>query len=511
MAESDAASPKRRGRPPAKKNTAAEVSKSFSVDMNKLWRTNFRALEKLIWRDLNNNPKSQTFYKYTKDNIVEYLKDPQKNEKQLRNAVIYMYGASSHFRRLIQYFVGLSDLSYFILPYGIDASSAKGDLRKKFLKASDYVSKFDIKRQCKDILTVCLREDVYYCTAREIGNKITFQQLPSDYCKISSMSDNVCNVTFDFSYFDADQALIDYYSPEFSTKYAAYQKDRTQRYQDLEPPFSFAIKCNTEILNYAMPPFAGVLRNLYDISDYEDLKLTKTELENYALLVMKLGIDKDGNWLMDYQKAVEFWQNLDQVMPEEIGSVLSPMDIEKISFDRAGGTNDTDKVSDSENHLWSAAGVSSLLFNNTKASSAALLLSIKSDQAITFSIVQSIELALNRIFQNQAVGKSFRISFLDISPYNRQEMAKQYLDAARYGFPTISMYCASIGMLPCEVESLAFLESDALGLHDKLIPLQSSNTMSSSSSGRPTNQSKGEGLDDSGEQTADSDQNASRI
>lgn len=47
MAESDAASPKRRGRPPAKKNTAAEVSKSFSVDMNKLWRTNFRALENL--------------------------------------------------------------------------------------------------------------------------------------------------------------------------------------------------------------------------------------------------------------------------------------------------------------------------------------------------------------------------------------------------------------------------------------------------------------------------------
>ena len=106
-----------------------------------------------------------------------------------------MYGASSHFRRLIQYFVGLSDLSYFILPYGIDASSAKGRFAKKFLKASDYVSKFDIKRQCKDILTVCLREDVYYCTAREIGNKITFQQLPSDYCKISSMSDNVCNVT----------------------------------------------------------------------------------------------------------------------------------------------------------------------------------------------------------------------------------------------------------------------------------------------------------------------------
>ena len=47
MAESNAASPKRHGRSPARKNTAAEVSKSFSVDMNKLWRTNFRALENL--------------------------------------------------------------------------------------------------------------------------------------------------------------------------------------------------------------------------------------------------------------------------------------------------------------------------------------------------------------------------------------------------------------------------------------------------------------------------------
>lgn len=57
MAESNAASPKRHGRSPARKNTAAEVSKSFSVDMNKLWRTNFRALEKLIWQRFEQQPE----------------------------------------------------------------------------------------------------------------------------------------------------------------------------------------------------------------------------------------------------------------------------------------------------------------------------------------------------------------------------------------------------------------------------------------------------------------------
>ncbi len=42
------------------------------------------------------------------------------------------------------------------------------------------------------------------------------------------------------------------------------------------------------------------------------------------MLVMTLGIDDEGNWQMDLDKAKEFWRNLDSVLPEEIGSVLSP-------------------------------------------------------------------------------------------------------------------------------------------------------------------------------------------
>ena len=225
---------------------------------------------------------------------------------------------------------------------------------------------------------------------------------------------------------------------------------------------------------------------------------------------MKLSVDSEGNWIMDYKKAVEFWQNLDHVMPEEVGSVLSPLPIEKISFDKSGGTSDSDKISEAENHLWSAAGVSSLLFNNEKASSAALLLSIKSDQSITYSIVQSIECALNRILQSQSLGKNFRISILDISPYNREEMTRQYLDAARYGMPTISMYCVAIGLRPEEIESVNYFENDILGLPQKFTPLQSSNTLSSSSPGRPSNSSQGIPLDGSGEQTLDGDENANR-
>ena len=62
----------------------------------------FAVLNKLITRDLNNYRNAPTFSLYTKDNITSYLSNPYRYEKQLRRAVIYIYGASPHFRRLIQ-------------------------------------------------------------------------------------------------------------------------------------------------------------------------------------------------------------------------------------------------------------------------------------------------------------------------------------------------------------------------------------------------------------------------
>ena len=84
----------------------------------------FALLNRLITRDMNNNTNTPTFSHYSKDNITEYLKNPYTYQQQLRRAVTYIYGASPHFRRLIQYFTGLSDLAYVVSPYRIDPKTA---------------------------------------------------------------------------------------------------------------------------------------------------------------------------------------------------------------------------------------------------------------------------------------------------------------------------------------------------------------------------------------------------
>lgn len=439
----------------------------------------YAKVSRLITRDLNNYRNAPTFSLYNKGDITKFLSNPYRYEKQLRRAVIYLYGASPHFRRLIQYFTCLSDLSYVVSPIGIDPKKANTTtVNRNYRKVLNLLSSMSIKTQFPRILTVCLREDVFYGTAWIMPDSVTIQRLPSDYCSISSIEGNVFNVSFNFNYFDIHPELLDYYPDEFRVKYDHYKSNPVDRWIELDSPNSFAVKCNADITDYAMPPLAGILREVYDLEDYKQLRMTQEEIENYALLSMKIPMNQNGDWGIDLKKAEEFWRNLDAVMPEEVGSVLTPMDIDKISFEKSNNGT-TDAVAESEKELFSAAGVSSLLFNNEKASANALLLSIKADQALTYGIVKCIQDVVNRLVQRQSYGKNFHVEFLDVSIYNRKEYGDAMLKAASYGLPTISMYAASQGLGQAELDSMSYLETEVIGLQDMFKPLKNSAQISS--------------------------------
>lgn len=461
----------------------------------------FKALNRLVMRDLNRRNEQPTFKQYSKEDILRFLENPYVHEKQLRDACINVYGASSYFRRLIQYFTMLTDLAYVVSPFGANIQKEnKASIKRNFRKVLKVMEAFNVRSQFRKIITVCLREDVFYGTLWVTEDNITIQRLPSDYCKISSIEGNVYNVSFDFSYFTSHPDKLRYYPEEFKLKYDEYEERLLDRWIDLECPTSFAIKCTDDIDSYALPPFIGIMPEIYDVENYKELKLTKTELENYAILVMKLGITASGEWQMDFDKARDFWSNLDSELPDAVGSILSPMGVEKISFDNTSST-ESNAVSEAISSLFDSAGVSSLLFNNSsKSSSNALLLSIKADQGITYGIVKSIEDMINRYIQSLNFGKKFRVTFLDSSPFNRDEVGGQYLKMCQVGMPMVSYLAATYGMPQTDLDCLNYLEDDILNIKERFMPLRSTNTMSSDSlseAGRP--ESSAQELSDNGE------------
>lgn len=221
----------------------------------------FKALNKLISRDLNGVYDLPKFHKYKKEDIIRFMQNPYNFEKELRDACVDIYTASSYFRRLISYFASLTDLSYVIVPTtGPSKTKSQATLSKNLKRVMKVMDTFQVKSQFRKILTVCLREDVFYGTLWITDDNITIQQLPSDYCAVSSIEGNVYNVTFDFSYFDSHRYNLEYYPDEFKLKYDEYKHARkSKRYIALDSPKSFAIKCASDIGEYAIPPFVGIL------------------------------------------------------------------------------------------------------------------------------------------------------------------------------------------------------------------------------------------------------------
>ena len=485
-----------------KENSAAEQSKSFNFKdtayggaTKKIYVKKKNGQSQIRIRDLNNSPVNPTFSRYSKEDILTYLEDPYRYQSQLNDAVIYMYGASSHFRRLIKYFVGLSDLRYLLIPKYLDEEPDNEKLKDEYLQTANFIDNMDLEGQLPNLLTTAWREDCCYITTWIKDDAVTFQILPSQYCSISVIEGNVFNVTFNFSYFNGNRnKYLEFYPEEFQKKYNAYLNDRKLQYQELDSPNSFCIKVNKDIPEYAVPPFSGVLPSYYDLSDYNNLKLTKTELENYAMLVMELGIDNNGHWTMDFEKAKGFYNNLNEVLPEEVGSVLSPMKINKISFEKSAGASSVDTISEAEAHAWRAAGVNAALFTEVTSSSA-IKLSIISDQEMAYEVIKSVATALNRIIRFQSFGEHFRIDFLNCSAYNREDLGKIYKEEATLGLPTVMAYAAVAGLTPSKFTGLMCLENDVLDIKSQLIPLRSS--YNSGEVGRPISDVK----DDAGEET----------
>ena len=105
-------------------------------DVDKLMFAVFAKNTKQILIDLTkNNRSSLSFQKFSKEKIIDYLKDPVKNEKNLRDASIYMYNNSCHYRRLILYYALMPIWTYTLSLIKFDIQKAKSDaILKQYVK-----------------------------------------------------------------------------------------------------------------------------------------------------------------------------------------------------------------------------------------------------------------------------------------------------------------------------------------------------------------------------------------
>lgn len=422
-----------------------------------------------------------------------------------------IYFAHPLYRRLLEYFAYIYYNQYIISPV---LNNEKKVNKKKLL--NDYNSALrtldediQVENFTSQVLLDLLVEGLafYYIEDYKKGASHYFKaiKLPTDYCKIIGTAGTPAVNIFavDLTFIDTAMAeltktniltqeeVLKQYPKALRNAYREFKSGKNANNQWFVVPTE---NCAAFMTSDGRPPFAFLIKEIARIEKLEPMRDDYLSTSMTKLLVQLIDIDKEGNPEIDLELASEFHKNLKMVaskkgdMVDALTTLAKQVDVLDL-----GDTGDASKkyefLQTYYDQFYDDAGVSAELFNSTTGST--LEQSQKRDTMYMFKLREQIGVWFNfylNVICNKKVIKNnkFVFSYLDTSYKNREEMIESYLEGAQYGFSKIVPQVA-LGVKQRYIESITSFENDVLSLHEKLIPLQSSHTMSNKDTDNPTN------------------------
>lgn len=478
----------------------------------------FAALENVLQLiDLTTN-STKTWTVYSKDSLRTYLQSPYSatSQNNLRSLAKFLYTLSFPLRRIVNYFASLPDFSMYKvnLDFSLIEDNDEEALLQDYENACRFIRKMNLEINMFKLLVIAWREGiVYFQPYQDDDGTMLLMPLDSQYCKISSVGyNNLLHVAYDFSYFTGTNSFyLDIWDPEYKKKYNAYQRDTSLRWQELETARAFKIDISD--IDLIVPTFASLFEGLIDLVDLQSLIAVKDSLDIYKLLVMKIPLLNSKNpddLALNLGLAQKFYNKALEILPEEIGLILSPgMDIDSVSFDK-NATSDTNAIADSYQNLMEQTGISQIFDSSRLTGASSVKMSMLADAMMaTKGLMPQVEAFINERIQMEYANSTAYIKFIDVTAYTRDDRIAQIEKAANAGLPVKQEYMALLGYNPLEAISADWLETKlGLSVTRFVNPLVSSHTQSGSSSNDGGAPQKDDGeLTDEGAETKDKEKN----
>lgn len=474
------------------------------------------AFKRLMIHDLCTHTDVLTSYKigyYNLEQVEAALLDPRSHWRMLCDVSKYLMLVSPFYMRINNYFSKMGLFNYAIDTYDLKnkESISIDKYRNDYWKLNSQLEKMNIKHEFGKIMDVLPSEDVFYGLLYEDNSDFFIYRVPNRYCRIVQIQDGVYNYAIDLSMID--RLELEGYPTYIKKAYIDYKNDTDYFHREYIPPADkqICIKMN-EAFTFPYPFLIMLAKDILDIDTYKKLKLQKARVDNYKAIVIEIPIDKNAvdKPLLTEETIGVFAEMNRENMPDDVGLLHTFGEAQAISF--KDNTNNTNNLSDAITNLYDASGVPSSLFNGS-TTVAALKMALENDSSIIYRVYRQFERWTNRYIKLRKYNKTnykFKFRLHDSTVYNRDSVSDTYLKAAEHGLPFKMDYAVSLGITPSRFLGNAFAENEVFELHNKLIPLPTSYTMTSDSVGRPTNESQGLDLSESGEQTSDSGANENR-
>ena len=445
------------------------------------------------------------------------LKYPKKGWKILLRASQELMLCSPHYYRMNNLYSNMPSFCWWVDLYDVKEKANVNDVKKRYSELAAKLEGMNLKHEFSKIMKSLPYLDIYCGLVWENKTDFFFQQIDYKICELCGTQDGLYNFRIDLTKIEPTN-LIAY--PEYVQQAWIDLRDRNLNTNIdghwYTPPADkqICLKMNSQ-WEFPYPILIGLIKDIFDLNIYKKLKLQSARTDNYKAIAVEVPIDENtvDKPLLTPDTLGIFAEINRESMTDDIG-LLHTLGSGATPISFKDSSNTRNNVGDAVDELYNSGGITKEAFNGS-SSGTAVTLSIENDSGFIYGLYRQFERWTNRFIKIRKYNKpSFKFFFylLDVTIFNRDNVSNRYKDAITMGATVIDKWMASLDMTPSRMLGSFVLHKDIFDFQNNFIPLQSSfnSSTDSNEAGRPTNESKGETLDVSGEKTKDSDSNIDR-
>ena len=484
--------------------SAAELREWY--DKNKNIIDNFtKAKAALTKLTTPNKDNSGTAYKtFKREDLRTYMKNPYRYYKNLIALSQFLYTRSQPYRKMITYNASMIDTVYRSIVPIIDMTKkvpSDQKILKDYWTVCNIMNRSNMQAEIRKMNIIAWREDTAFGVWYSDPSGIFILPLPYDYCKVDGIyGDGSLGFSMDMSYFDSKQDWVDMWGEPFITLYNEYQKDKqNNKWGHIPDNRAYVVKVNLDDPLHPIPPYIGMFNSIINLADTEDLQATKDAASVYKTLVFEMEPkgDEPDDFKVDPDTAADYVNRANEDLPPYVGSILSPLKVNPISFEKDQAA-DVNIIENATKNLYNCSGGAQILNSLNISTTIGWLSVLISDEQFAAGILRSqVENNLNRLVSAEKPNNC-RIKLMPISPYTKNLYKESIEKDFQYGVPLKLAVNSLNGYSEVETVSMAKLE-EILDLHDLFKPPQSANTQS----GKTKTTSSPEDISDEGDETRD--------
>lgn len=415
--------------------------------------------------------------------LDEYFKNiGSKNDRciALSNA---LYDSNKIYASMLNYLSSMFYFRHLVVPRRIKTKKevTQEDFRKYYEAMLEYVDGVNITTVFPELLLKLFKNGQIFITVagHSSSKAVSTMILPNKYCKPTFQTQyGTMEFKFDFSFFndlglnaeDLD-ILLDRFPEEFRERYLIYKTGNSDatRWQTLDPKFSACIQLNEE-------GFPSYLAAFYDIIDYKTYKLNELDRNTNLLerlVIQEIDMERTG---LDMTEVQELHDSMADIICGSPGTTLVTT-VGKVSVEplQEQVAEKNEVLQSSYRSIFSNAGLNDAIFTGEST----IDVNLKRDLSYVWQFVQKLESFYNLALNNIKSFGPFQLSLkiLDLSPYNESDKLNVLHQSATLGVGVLD-YIVATGTKQVDLEATLELE-EFLDLTNRLVPLQSSHTQSS--------------------------------